>query len=149
MAFSKIHVFLWFCKMPILVIPKTLRYVAFFGLLIPRVTPTIFRKLRFSKIHVFLWFCKMPILVILKTLRFVELLGLVMSRPPRTILRKQRFGKTNSIGNLLVWPAPDSPIPYFLGIFADLVFHPGLLWLKMLEGDGADRARVIGLIRTY
>ena len=32
-----------------------------------------------------------------------------------------------SFGNLLVWPAPDSLVPYFLGTFADLAFQPGLL----------------------
>ena len=89
----------------------------------------------------------MLILVILKTLRFVELLGLIISRPTPTILRKPRFGKIHSIGNLLVWPAPDSLIPYFLGIFADLAFQPDLLWWEIFEGDGADRAWVIGLIR--
>ena len=104
---------------------KTLCFVAFFSLLIPlRFSENgVLSKYPFSQ-----WFCKMLISVILKTLRFVELLGLVVSRPTPTISRKQRFGKIHSIGNLLVWPAPDSLMPYFLGIFADLAFQPGLLW---------------------
>ena len=43
---------------------------------------------------------------------------------------------------------PQDPKYYtFLGFFPNLAFQPSLLWRKLFEGDGADRAAVIGLIR--
>ena len=39
------------------------------------------------------------------------------------------------------------PNTIFLEIFPDLAFQPRLLYEFLFEGDGADRAAVIGLIR--
>ena len=52
-----------------------------------------------------------------------------------------------SFGNLLVWLAPGSQILYFLGIFPDLGISTLYGNEEIFEGDGADRAGVIGLIR--
>ena len=52
-----------------------------------------------------------------------------------------------SFGNLLAWLAPGSQILYFLGIFFRFGHFNLVCYEEICEGDGANRAGVIGLIR--
>ena len=72
---------------------KTLCCVAFFSLVIPRVTPKIFRRWRFSKYTFSYGFARCPFWVILKNPTFCRTprFGDLWTNP--TILWKQRFGK--------------------------------------------------------
>ena len=87
--FSKIHVFLWFYKMPILVIlqnPTFCRTPRFDD---PYTNPYDFWKQHFDKTHIFLGFCTIPLFGDPENLRFVALLGLMIPTPTPPIFRKR------------------------------------------------------------
>ena len=62
-------------------------------------------------------------------------------------LQNQNGQVGTSFGNLLAWLAQGSQILYFLGIFFRFGNFNLVCYEEIFEGDGANRAGVIGLIR--